>query len=369
MSKRLKISLIILAVFIVGAGLFFYFYSPEVNYLIPGVPYYGFYNHYFDTSSSVATIPASILDYWGDARFSLADLKKNLTTDKYSDYKFSNIRKFFEDNGYATSYWTSTSTKDVIPRLKGFINPEKKIPVIVLQKKYLDPGSLNGYRLVIGISDKDKKVIVHDYDFGNNYEISYDNFEAMFNSNGRAFLAAWPSEDLMSKLKRPDYVKPYPERLPIMDSNGKMLAEVSTAVFDYNFTQNFEEALRIYQKFVNDPNFNNFPPAHRVSFYSSLAAIYIALNNLDKAIEIITSQAMPLNNNLNQPYNGLTEQVDFFKANNYTENKLETPFYMLGRAYLLKGDKKSAQKNFEEALKINPSNLKVQDAFRILNLK
>ncbi len=373
MSKKTKyiiaFSILILVLGLFGIFGWQFYIKQQVNYLIPGVPYYGFYNRYFEANNNVVTTSASVLEYWGDNRFSLADLTKRFFTGSKTDYLFSDIRNFFEENGYKTYYRVlsgAENQEETITQLKEFVNPEKKIPVIVLQQKFLDPSAINGYRLVIGVFDKDKKIITHDYNFGNNYEISYENFDKMFNPHGRAILAVWPSENLLPKLKGPDYTKPYPKRLSVMDSVGEMLAKVSTAVFFYN-GKNYEKALPIYQEFVNDPKFNDFPPAHRVSFYTSLANIYRSLNNPDKAIEIINSQVLPLNNNLNQPYNGLTEQVEFFKANNYTESKLETPYYSLGMAYLLKGNKELARKNFEEALKINPDNTKARDALK--NLK
>jgi len=242
----------VLIIMLGSVGIFGWrYYKLQVDYLIPGVPYYGFYNHDFDAKSSIVAIPASILGYWGDERFNLVDLNKRLSKGGNDDYLFSNIRKFFEENGYQSYYWTSATSTDreIITKLKEFINPEKKIPVIILQRKSLDPSVINGYRLVIGIFDKNKKIIAHDYNFGNNYEISYENFVSMFNPSGQAILAVWPSENLLPKLKGPDYTKPYPERLPAMDSMGEMLTRVSNAVFFYN-SKDYGKALPIYQEFV-----------------------------------------------------------------------------------------------------------------------
>ncbi len=59
---------IILVVLFIVAGLliFGFFYYPQIkkiNYLISGVPYYGFYNHFFDIGN--VTVVTSISDILG----------------------------------------------------------------------------------------------------------------------------------------------------------------------------------------------------------------------------------------------------------------------------------------------------------------
>ena len=78
--------------------------------------------------------------------------------------------------------------------------------------------------MVIGIFDDEKKVIVHDHLLGNNYEISYQDFENMFLPNARAILAVWPSDKIKGIIKGPNSQTSYPPRLEAMDKLGPVLA-------------------------------------------------------------------------------------------------------------------------------------------------
>ncbi len=351
---------IILVVLFIVAGLliFGFFYYPQIkkiNYLISGVPYYGFYNHFFDSgNSTVVTSMADILGYWGDTRFSISDLLNKFPPSE-GPHTTSQIQKFFEDNGYGSYRWSLGGSEErMINRIKEFVNPEKKIPVMVIQKRSSDPAKVSvGLRVAIGIFDNEEKIIFHDYDFGNNYGISYKDFESRFRPTAQAILAVWPSDDLKAKLTGPNYNSQYPQRLEAMDNLGELLIKRSDAAV-FGQEGKYEQALQLYKEFLNDPKISYLPAAHQVEFYSRLANLFLLLDKPDEAIGVITEQALLLNNNLNLAVNGWTEQVELFKGNNHTENKFAHPYYILGRAYLMKGDKALAEKNFKEVLKIYP---------------
>jgi len=360
MKKTLIISVAIFIVFLILAGFGWYFFyyqskAPATNYLIPGVPYYGFYNHFFDSgNSTLVTSIADILGYWGDTRFSISDLLNKFPPSE-GPHTTSQIQKFFENNSYESYRWSSDGSEEqMINRIKEFVNPEKKIPVMVVQKRSSDPARVSvGLRVAIGIFDKEEKIIFHDYDFGNNYEISYKDFEGRFRPTAQAILAVWPSDDLKAKLAGPNYNSQYPQRLEAMDNLGELLIKRSDAAV-FGQEGKYEQALQLYEEFLNDSKISYLPIAHQVEFYSRLANLFLLLNKPDEAIRVITEQALPLNNNLNQTVDGWTEQVELFKGNNHTENKFARPYYVLGQAYLMKGDKALAEKNFKETLKIYP---------------
>lgn len=374
---------------IAAALLFYYFYyypvqpkiSPtvsQVNFLIPGVPYYGFYNHFFDGDVDTATAIADVLGYWGDSRFKLPELANKFpqsVSEKQAKWTIEQIQSFFQDNGYETISMMSDKPGQEVEQIKKYVNPEKKIPVIISQESspyfatsssLIASNSLFTDRVVIGVFDNEKKVIVHDHRFGNNYEISYKDFELMFPRPGQysAMLVVWPSADLKPKLTGPDYNAPYPPRIEAMDNVGEIMVKGAIAM-RMGLDKKYVEALELYKEFINDPKLNYFPPFHRVLFYSTLARLYLLAQKPDEAIAVIVNKALPLNHDLDQAYNGWTEQVNFFK-NGYLENRIVSPYYYLGKAYLLKGDKKLAKDNFEEALKINPKFIPAQDALNQL---
>jgi len=321
----------------------------QVNYLIPGVPYYGFYNHYFDANSLAATSMADNLGYWGDG-VNLPDLLNTfIKKDEKGNRTYPTIleiKNFFQEKGYETYSWTANEPGGEINEIKKFVNPDKKIPVIVFQKQSTDPtSSTREFRVVIGVFDNQQKVIVHDHDFGNNYEISYQDFESMFKPDARTILAVWPKAELASKLRGPDYSKQYPKRLQAMDDLGELLVRGAEAVRLFNKGE-YEQSLQLYQEFITDLKFSHFPPAHQVSFYTFLAQIYSRMDKMDEAIKVINEKALPINHNLSQSYGEWGSPVN--------ADRFWGPYNVLGMIYQKKGDKELAKNNFEEVLKINP---------------
>jgi len=371
MAKIFKgIFLAVLGIAVIAASFFYFYYrSQQVNYLISGVPYYGIYNHFLDADSLSATSVADILGYWGDERFKLSDLMKRFPQE--NAMSIFDLEAFFKANGYETYRWIPSKSGEEINEIKKFINPEKKIPVIVFQKRSTDPMRISpGFRVAIGVFDKQQKMIVHDHDFGNNYEISYQDFEAMFKDDSRSILAVWPSDILAKEIKSPSSIPAYSARWPEMEKVGQMLMKGTDALL-FLFQKDYKKSVQTQEAMINDPSFDYFPPAHRVYMYSSLARRKLELVvedsvALGEVIRLIEDKILPLNDNLSQPYKNWAEQVEFFKDPNYKQDKFPRPYYLLGLAYLQKGDKDSAIKNFEEALKIYPKYKAASDELKKL---
>lgn len=311
----LKIVIVLFGLIIV-AGVFYYFfyYLLPVNYLIPGVPYFGFYNYFFDADSATITSTADILAYWGDNRFSVKYLTEYFspslpegsaaTTSPNVIYTTLDIQKFFKDNGYETYRWASKESGSEIKEIKKFVNSKIRIPVIVYQQILPETASTTAFRVVIGVFDDNQKVIVHDHNFGNNYEISYPVFQSLFNPRSRAILAVWPSDELKKSLKSPNYSVSYPQRLEAMDKLGPVLATKASQADYWRQLWNFKKSFDFYKEFIDDPNFHYFPPAYQVSFLSLLAGYYVQFNQFDEAINLIKNRVLPLNQNLDEPVLG-----------------------------------------------------------------
>jgi tetratricopeptide (TPR) repeat protein len=359
--KKFIIIFIILGLAVLLGVSSFYYQSKDgsVNYLIKGVPYFGFYNHSFDADLSIASAIADVFGYWGDERFNLMDLAKKFPASKFNQQILLELPNFFQDNGYEV-YSGKAETGEELKEIKKFVNSKNKIPVIVFQKNSLNPNRISfGLRVVIGVFDREKKVIVHDYIFGNNYEISYQDFQKLFQSEPKFILAVWPSAELAGKIKGPDAnPQSYPERTVIMDKIGKLLETGSDAYMFYS-RNSFAIASRLFEKILESPDAVYFLPAHRVYLYNLLAFSQFFLyqkdpQKLDDVIKLINEKILPLNYDLSQPYNGWTEQLEYFKNYNFSTDKSPMPFYILGQIYLAKGNKELAKKNFKEALRIYP---------------
>ena len=205
----------------------------QINYLIRGVPYFGFCNLYFhQADSTIISSIMDILDYWGDERFGIEDLKEKFLAESQNKPSTIQMLNFFRENGYQAYRWASMEPGKELKEIKKFVNPEKKIPVIVFQKSSLNlENKIRDFRVVIGVFDDEEKVVVHDHNFGNNYEISYSDFESMFQDDARAILAVWPSFGIEKFLSGSDHQSDYLQRADLFNKLGPLLTtEAAEAV-------------------------------------------------------------------------------------------------------------------------------------------
>lgn len=359
-KKKIGIIILIAGLLLGLAGVWFYYSQIlTVNYLIPGVHYTGIYNLFFQGADSpkISSI-LDILGYWGDKRFDLVDLLQKFpsvgfaTSTPTSPMTLkSEIQNFFTENGYKTYGWVSVGPDNVIKEIKQFVNEKKKVPVIVLSWRILDEKNnifLFVPQVVIGIFDSSGKVIVHDYYYGNNYEISYDDFEKTFQSTETGILAVWPSDEIKGSIKGQNYnVAYYPQRSESMDKAGDLLATKNLLAVRFWQLGAFEQSAVAFEELVNDPNFEYLPPAFRVVKISRLAAAYIDLNQFDEAIRIIKEDVLPINQNLSETFEGwfLLPPID----------KFSYPYYVLSLAYLKQGKRELAFANYKELNLIHDS--------------
>jgi len=324
------------------------------DYLIKGVPYWGFYQLYlpdiaanYYSSSTPTTIAAikEILDFWGDGRFSFNDLRKAFQTSQ--DSNIVNVSNFFDMHGYQTATIGAAKPTDIINNIKIYVNPQKNTPVLVLQKNSLDPAStLWSYKVIIGVLDSEKKIVVHDYYYGNNYEISYDDFIKMSEPVSSGVLAIWPTSVLDGVIKGAQdqaKAKPYPARLEAMDKVGSSLAVTwAEGTFDVQ-KGSPDKAIPLYKEFVDSENFKYLPPKYQVSFQYYLARAYLNTHLYDEVIALIEQSTLPINHNLDQPSEG------WYIG---SQSELVKPYILLSEAYLAKGDKTKATTVYEEMKKI-----------------
>jgi hypothetical protein len=347
-KKRIiiAIGLILLIVASILTWRFFFNRPDKVNYLIQGVPYHGIYNLFFRGADSTAISSIiSVLGYWGDTRFTLNEIKMKFPPGE--QVKSEGLENFFKESGYETYRWSSSEADGEIDIIKRYINSQKKVPVIVLQRRSLNETFVNsGFRVVIGILEKDKKIIVHDHDFGNNYEILFHDFEEMSAPNARAILAAWPSEKIKNQIKGPDYSAPYPERLEAMDELGEAMVTKAVSAIDNYRKGEMEDALKLYSEFIGDSSFVQFPLAFKLWWLSVFAGINVEANKPEEAIKIITEQVLPFNKRINEAPAG------WFVP---PEDRLFYPYIILSKAYLKKDQKDMAVSNYNEAREIAES--------------
>lgn len=360
MTPQKIILIIIIIALLTGGGFYYYFKINQVNYLIPGVPYNGIYNLFFAKAdySAVSSV-MDILSYWGDDRFSVSQLKQIFMVSATSTLSavFSplvyqstlTIKNFFENNGYATYRWVSSGTGDELTEIKKFVNSKQKIPVIIYQQFSSSAEGLSGFRVVIGVFDDDQKVVVHDHYFGNNYEISYKDFKAMFFSDARAILVVWPSDKITGIIKGPDYNISYAPRPESMDKVGNLLVAKWLRGLNYYRLNDFKKSSEFLEEMVDNSDFQYFPPAFQVDMFSFLTLAYIDLGELDTAIDLLNNRVLPLNQNLAKPFEGWVLS---------SADKFVIPYFLLSQAYLEKGQRDLALVAYKEMVKLRDLNYK-----------
>ncbi len=344
--NKTKIFLILIVLFLAVGGVYYYFQMQKVNYLILGVPHNGIQNLFFQNANAPIIAPVmDILGYWGDERFSLDNLKQWLPVSATSSLPATMI-SFFKQNGYEIDLQIINKTGDGINQVKKFVNPTKKIPVIVFQKRSLDQtSSAASARVAIGVFDNEKKIIVHDIALGNNYEISYSDFENMFSDKAMSVLAVWPSEELKKVIKGPDYNTAYPLRTENMDKLGALLLKLADVSF-YSSAGDFEKEVSVYREIIDNENFKYFPLAFQISILSRSARAYIRIHQYNEAISIINNRVLPLNKNLNESFEGwFISDID----------ESSYPYFVLSLAYLRNGQKVLAIENYRKMLSIRDS--------------
>jgi len=341
-----------------------YFFGP-VNYLIPGVPYFGIYDGLIDYHNNLVTNALMIMRYYGDERFSPGELVERLplNTGGLPD-DLDRLEEFFVEGEYETERIYLDEGKE-IDGIKKFVN--KKVPVLVVQKRSPDPKATgNILRLVIGVFDDEKKVVVHDYSYGNNYELSYDQFLDLFKPLERKTLfVVRPSGQLSNQLSRPDDVAPYPDRIEAMDKLGSYYAGTNADLHHQkvefvaeakkdNKPELYGEVLEIFQEQFLDERYNLQHPLAIIWSKSAYAQTLQAMGRYDEAIQSIVNEALPLNHDLDKPYDGWVITSGYIK-----NGKVAYPYLRLGHAYGLKGDFVKAFESFYSGFEIDRSNFKL----------
>ena len=359
-SFTILVVAIVFTVAFIAAGLFLLRthlmnQNTSVDYTLSDVPYYGIYNSFFHADSLTATTIYSVLRYWGDQRFSLTDLKTKFGSTQDS---LQEAKAFFEENGYRvvgeiTSDKSSGDQEQLLGLIRKYVNSKKQTPVIVFQHRSINDLSISGPRLVIGISDTKKEITVHDHDFGNYYVISFADFAKMSQGKTEA-LVVQPDKNIQSTLKKTTSEnQPYKKRYAGMSETGTLFMYGANAELALR-QQNFTEAASLLEKLISDDRFNNLPPAVQVKIYSNYARVLFWEGEFDKSIDILLSKAIPLNNDLDQPYEGWTAQEEVFKVYPHNEASFTAPYTVLANDYIAQEKYTDAKQALTKALEIWP---------------
>jgi len=281
-----------------------------VDYVIPGVPAVHIYSEVL-SNTPIRTIDAAVLymvlKYWGltDEEINIEKLASEFPPSK-SSVSNEEILNYIKKLGY--EYDVKVEKISTIQDLKKYINSNTRTPLIFSSARDIKNLSNRVRRVLIGILETKKKVVVHDFHRGNNYEIPFDEFKILQEGASPDYESAYlylviqpPKKDGVILNDQPIEQKP-PERTALMESDA--LAEIFTDIGIGLETSDPQTKASLIKNAVDHPQYSELMAKHwQVYHWSQLARALIELEEYDSAKEAIDA-AFSLNHDLDKPEPG-----------------------------------------------------------------
>lgn len=343
---------------VVIVGLFAFSNTRQCNYLVSDVPYHGNFRGSILWSDVQADV-AAILDYWGDRRLSTEDI--------YQGFPFSagytllgNLSDFFEERGYITTIVPWNTANDLCRLLKREGAPLMFFRSVTLGENTASEKTISVSAILVGVSEREGVVEIHDNFLGPNYKMSIEEFDTVAHRAGGALIIK-PTQGIINQLTPSRLGKPYPSRHPLMDSpklQDLQLRWITLSTQVGADDLSLTEELKGWQTISNHPAFSDIHPQGRLWVYQQISVLYRLLGNYEQAIRMLDEQVVPLNHDLDQavgPWGreGIPEKHPWV-------------FIDLGRTYVLMGALDKARQAYQEALTIAPNHFYAQAELEIV---
>jgi tetratricopeptide (TPR) repeat protein len=361
----------IILIIIVSIGVFTSYFlklkkMPDSSYAIPNVPYIGIYNHtgnYSYANGDTAAAVSSVLEYWNPGKNNLKEINNALTQTELGkrnsrDAIIDFINKNFSDY--------SAERKELsFEELKNYVSQDQRTPILIsfsLSKNQPKQVNYYPYNVLVGIDYVQKKLIFHNYWFGNNYEISFNHFDFIQKNEKISCIVIQP-KDLMTKIAEVSAreSKNYPSRTPIMNESQGMIRDY--IIGSQLLAVSDKLAGNYFIKAMNDPKFQDWmPPYFKMSIFHMTAEFYLKQNNLDKAL-LYANKAVEENHDLDKPFKDWpgfelrTGKIDII-------DRSSEPYRVLGDVKKAVKDLKGAKEAYQKALEIRPNNLKAFNSLK-----
>lgn len=345
------------------------------DYIIPGVPSINIFNHQGDLSyifpSDTTAGAVSVLEYWNPGANNFVEISSFIYAEKEKTGEA--IRKLI-DAQYKNKY-TFKREKLSINDLKKYINPKVKTPLLLffpLDKDQAVNINFHPLSVLIGIKESEKKIVFHNYYFGNNYEMSFADFEKSWErmrpDERNAFYVIQPV-DIDERLKEISSRKmaEYPDRIRVMKEFNSLVANFAISRVMSSTNQNYL-AMEYILRVKSDPRFEKeVHNAYKTELYFILANAYLKKGELDSAKENAL-RSVELNHDLNKPlWDWPGMEIQGNKSGNTGE--YSDPYRILGDVYLQTNEFELARQNYEKALAIRPDNAAALSGIDIANAK
>jgi hypothetical protein len=359
-KTKLLVAAVIAVIVLLVAGFFLWrIWQKDKNvstdYIIPNVPYFGIHNHKGNNNVLGPETPsavASILEYWNPGKNNLQEINDNVLAQlRYQEESSKYLSDFdkIKEAVYTLGDYNSEVVNLKISDLKTYVNQTIRTPLLVFLPVKTDQPIIINYSpvsVLIGVKEKESKLVFHNFWLGNNLEISYEDYSKMIDRMTpimrNNYLVIQP-KNLKEKLKEVEGRRntPYPPRTSIMERGSEMFKNY--AIAEGGSIMDIEEPTKTYlEKIIQDPEFENyFPPYMKVLTYSRLAQMYL-LGNKDNLTAIKYAQmSIDLNHNIDQPFKDwMGYECAFNKPSHYGESS---------RPYVVMGDIQSKQNNISAA--------------------
>lgn len=340
--------------------------SVKSAYLISGVPFYGALNHFDRNLSVPVNSVASIMEYWEPGRSNSSDMQEVIS--KQQGGVMNEIVSFFSQRDFSAEV-----LKLSINDLKKYINPEVKTPLLFFLPISTDQPAALAYApsaVLIGLDEKDQKLTFHSYWLGNNYEISFDEFDQLKNKlrpDQRDMYVVVQPKNLDEKLKEISERKMenYPARTEVMRKGEQMFKDYAVGSGGAYESKMVDVSLDYFSRVEKSPNFNEFfPPYMKTILYSKMASVYISEDNLDSAL-VYAQKAAAVNQNLDQPFKDWSGMKIDWRTG--SQSQLSDPYSLLGDIYRHQKDFQKAKENYAKALSISPNSAAAKNGMNIIN--
>jgi tetratricopeptide (TPR) repeat protein len=351
----------------IAVSAFFLFLLPKfswmlypMDYVIPDIPYFGHYSSDPGPFVTSAGAVLGILDaYWWNANLESLEKVNQQFSDMTYRYDLEYLSRYINKR-FGAPMARTVNIKNV-KEMRRFLNPEQRTPLVIAQKLVSDQGyegKTTFFRLVIGVIDSQRKVIVHDYYFGDSYEISYQDFEKMWDGVPDAWrvLVARP-DDFQSALAQLEGKRIYPalnagSRKAIELTRGpkrEMLKNFELAL-EHLYANRHSQAIAVLQKIIDDPNAHLMSTNGKRFVYLDLAISHYLLKDYASA-EAAAIEAVELNKQLAAEKEDLGD-IGFPRAADIII--IPDPWIWLGAIYEARGKNDLARKAYQDALLVDP---------------
>lgn len=337
--------------------------NSDNSYVIPGVPYYGVYN-YKGYSNDTASSAASILEYWNPGKADASEINKNIS--KVNGMR--NIATFFSSKDFSAQIIKLSLTD-----FAKYINSQTRTPLLLSLPISPNQSDMEKYYpivVLIGVDGKNQKLTFHNYWLGNNYEMSFAEFnklEDKLPSYKRNIYLVVQPKNLSDKVKeiKQRKIQGYPTRTTIMQ-NGKGMFNNYSMGYDSYIMKMYDTSLDYFSRVEKSSNFNDyFPPYFKTLTYYRMGQIYYNKGDMNNALTY-AQKAEQADQNLDQPFKDWPGiKIDWY--GNGIQSQLSSPYRLLGDIYRQKNNSLNALDNYTKALKINPNNQGSLDGIQILN--